>query len=153
MRIIPTAMVVGLAVALFTAGYLYHTSRQRRVAVEMSDQPSIDPRNLSYRNTLDRVRADCSDVAADNEAATILVFGQSLAANFGPANALHLPSGGVDNFNFFYGRCYRARDPLLGAEGDRSNFVTRLADLLVKRGVFKRVMLVPIAYGGSPIAW
>jgi len=52
----------------------------------------------------------------------------------------------------FDGRCYGARDPLLGTDTDRSNFANRLGDLLVQRRTFDRVILVPIANGASPVA-
>ncbi|HWG06272.1 MAG TPA: sialate O-acetylesterase, partial [Beijerinckiaceae bacterium] len=50
---------------------------------------------------------------------------------------------------FFDGKCYLAKDPLLGASIDRSNVLTRLGELLVERGDYQSVMLVPIAHGGT----
>jgi hypothetical protein len=38
---------------------------------------------------------------------------------------------------------------LLGASIDRSNVLTRIGDLLVERGNYRRVLLVPIAHGGT----
>ena len=81
--------------------------------------------------------------------AVILGIGQSNIANEGEASARYVPEGEVYNFNFFDGRCYVAKDPLLGASIDRSNILTRLGEFLVRRGDYNRVLLVPVAHGGT----
>ena len=112
----------------------------------------LDPDGGSFRNTTGRVAAEFQLFAPSPRVAVILTFGQSNIANECDPGGLYTPGTGVYNFNLFESRCYVAKDPLLGATGDRSNLTTRLGDLLVRRGVFDRVLLVPIAYGGTYIA-
>ncbi|MFZ3359809.1 MAG: sialate O-acetylesterase [Xanthobacteraceae bacterium] len=76
-------------------------------------------------------------------------MGQSNIANECDPSALYEPKDSVYNFNFFDGKCYIAKDPLLGASIDRSNVLTRLGGLLVERGNYQSVLLVPIAHGGT----
>ena len=113
------------------------------------DLDRFDPHYLSFRRTAGRraVRVTLFSESAAN--AVILGIGQSNIANEGEASARYEPKGGVYNFNFFDGRCYVAKDPLLGASIDQSNVLTRLGDLLVERHDFDRVLLVPIAHGGT----
>ena len=87
--------------------------------------------------------------AASGGVAVILTLGQSNAANFGEVRFAPRPA--VDNFNPFDGRCYRARDPLLGTDGRGGSPWSRLGDLLVATGRVKRILIVPIAVGGSSI--
>ena len=65
---------------------------------------------------------------------------------------LYQAKSSVYNFNFFDGKVYAAKDPLLGSSHDRSNLMTRLGDLLVERGNYQTVLLVPIAHGGTFIS-
>jgi hypothetical protein len=109
----------------------------------------LDPSHLSYYDATGRQAIDTSLFAADPSLAVILIAGQSNIANEGDPDGLIVPAPGAYNFNLFDGRCFVARDPLLGATCDRSNVATRLADLLINSGTFTRVLLVPIAHGGT----
>jgi hypothetical protein len=113
------------------------------------DLDRFDPLHLSFRRTAGRRRVDGALFAADQTTAVILGIGQSNIANEGEASARYAPAGEVYNFNFFDGKCYAAKDPLLGASIDRSNVLTRLGELLVQRRDYARVLLVPIAHGGT----
>jgi hypothetical protein len=81
--------------------------------------------------------------------AVIVIVGQSNAANHGTGRlvARHC----VDNFSLYDGKCYHAADPLLGASGDGGNFATRFGDKLIEGGLFDRVILAPIAMGGTMV--
>ena len=111
----------------------------------------LDPGGFSFRDSKKRERVDSTTFAPHPRLAVILTFGQSQMANEGASNGLFVPRSGVFNFNWLDGNCYVARDPLLGTTMDRGNLTTRLADYLVARGVYDRVLLVPIAYGGTRI--
>ncbi|HWG04421.1 MAG TPA: sialate O-acetylesterase [Beijerinckiaceae bacterium] len=112
----------------------------------------LDPGGFSFRDSRKRERVDAAAFAPDPRLAVILTFGQSQMANEGASDGLFVPKSGVFNFNWLDGHCYVARDPLLGTTMDRSNFTTRLADHLVRSGVYDRVLLVPIAHGGTMIS-
>ena len=79
----------------------------------------------------------------------IVLLGQSNAANF--CGGKYIARCDVANFSLYDGKCYHAADPLVGASGDGGNFATRLGDILVSRGLAKRVVLAPIAMGNTRI--
>ncbi len=81
--------------------------------------------------------------------AVVVTFGQSNAANISPKRRQGVP--GLINFNFLDGKCYAAADPLLGASGEGGALWTVLGNTLIARGVFKRVILVPLAIGGTSV--
>jgi len=55
------------------------------------------------------------------------------------------------NFSLFNGKCYIAREPLIGPTNYGGNFLTRLASKLVDRGAYQVVILAPIAVGGTKV--
>lgn len=87
-----------------------------------------------------------------------LVFGQSNAVSI-CADTSFVPSVGTENFNFYDGKNYIAKDPLLGAERaggnvtltDGSSWATRLASKFVDFGGYPRVIMVNCAIGGTGI--
>jgi carbohydrate esterase-like sialic acid-specific acetylesterase len=81
--------------------------------------------------------------------AVVVTLGQSNAAN--AASTPYTPRGDVLNFSLYDGNCYRARDPLIGTAGEGGNFATPLADMLIERGLYDRVIIAPIAIGGSSV--
>ena len=103
-----------------------------------------------FDETRDREPVECARFGPDApRTAVLLTAGQSNAANYGQMPIA--PRDAVFNFNWFDGRCYRARDPLLGPDGNGGSVWTRLADLLVARGEYEQVLIVPIAVGGSAL--
>lgn len=91
-------------------------------------------------------RVDAS-VALRHETAVILTFGQSNAANAGAQ--CYAARRGVYAFNIFDMNYYRAIDPLPGATNDGGSVWGRLGDKLIEAGLFRSVLFVPIAVGGS----
>lgn len=100
-----------------------------------------------FTDTRDRVVVDCASI--DRKAAVILAMGQSNAANHGGAR--YHPVRKVFNFNWADGRCYRAKDPLLGASGEGGSVWTRLGDELIESGRYDQVLIIPIAIGGTSV--
>ncbi|HEY1379266.1 MAG TPA: sialate O-acetylesterase [Gemmataceae bacterium] len=76
-----------------------------------------------------------------------LAFGQSNAANSGDVRH----ASGDHVFNFYLGRLYRARDPLLGATADGGSVWTRLGDMVIAAKMYDAVIFAPIAVGRSEI--
>ena len=95
-----------------------------------------------------RTERPCAPLSADT--AIIVVHGQSNAGNYGSGR--YAARGAVDNFDPETGKCFAAVDPLLGAGGTGASFATRLGDILIDAGRFKRVVVAPIAIGGVSIA-
>ncbi len=92
-------------------------------------------------------RVPSTDLLYDPDCAVILVLGQSNAGNHG--EGLHRPAREVFVLNFLTMRCHRANDPLPGASGSGGSVWSRLGDRLIERGVFKRVLFIPLAFGGT----
>jgi Carbohydrate esterase, sialic acid-specific acetylesterase len=82
--------------------------------------------------------------------AVFLIAGQSNAAN--SAAQRHQTRHPDRVLNFISGRCYAAASPLLGATGFAGEPWTLMADELIDTGAFDRVILAPVAVGGSTVA-
>ena len=95
----------------------------------------------------DALRVPWRELLGDPDCGVFLVCGQSNAANHGERT--YAPKHAVYNFDFLRFCCTRADDPLAGASGNGGSIWSRLGDLLVDRGVFRSVVFVPIAVGGS----
>ena len=104
-------------------------------------------------NSAGRREVPCASLA-ELRAAVILISGQSNAANRadldsdGRAFRIDRP---IFNFNFADEKCYRAENPLLGADGPYQSFALPLAAQLIDARIFRRVLLVPIAVAGTLI--
>lgn len=101
-----------------------------------------------FQDRTGRVEVPCAPLHG-SRTAVWLTLGQSNAANEGELAYETGPN--VFNLSFLDGRCYIARDPLLGATGTGGSVWTRLADRLIADEHFERVVIVPIAVGGSSI--
>lgn len=84
---------------------------------------------------------------ADPECGVFLVMGQSNAGNHGETP--YSPHRDVFSLDFLSMRCFAASDPLPGCSGWGGSIWSRLGEKLVERGVCRRVLFVPIAFGGS----
>jgi hypothetical protein len=82
--------------------------------------------------------------------AVLLIAGQSNAAD--SAAQRHETRHPERVLNFMSGRCYVAASPLLGSTGFAGEPWTLMADELIEQGAFDRVILSPLAVGGSNIA-
>ena len=86
----------------------------------------------------------------------LITMGQSLMANVHAIKApIYVPTNSsvIDNFNIYDGAAYAfVRAPALGCNGYFSNVATRVADMLINKRVFDRVIVVPIAVGSTTIA-
>ena len=85
----------------------------------------------------------------DPRTAVIFVAGQSNAAN--SAEQLQTTAFGDRVVAFFEGACSIASSPLLGATALEGDSLTPMADELIRSGRFDRVVLAPVAVGGTEI--
>jgi hypothetical protein len=84
------------------------------------------------------------------DTAVLLAFGQSNIANASPAlTTTEFPS---QVFNFFNGKCFIAGSPLLGAAGNGGEFLTPLADNLIKSKKYKLVIISSSGIGATNIS-
>ena len=84
----------------------------------------------------------------DQMTAVLLLIGQSNAANY---QGQRHQSGDDRVINFSAGHCYRAASPLLGADGELGETWTLLGTKLIRSGLYRTVILIPAAVGGSAI--
>ncbi len=82
--------------------------------------------------------------------AVVFVAGQSNVANFGEKR--QTTAFGDHVVAFFDGACSIAASPLLGANSDEGESLSLMADELIRSGRFDRVVLAPVAVGGTGIA-
>lgn len=92
---------------------------------------------------------EAANLTQDGHTMIVLALGQSNAANRGqvpytPHNASVL--------NYYGGKLYKAKDPLIGSTGVGGSVWSRLGDMLIDSGLYTKVIIVPIAVGGSEIA-
>ena len=84
----------------------------------------------------------------DEKTAVLLLVGQSNAGNH---QGQRYQSADDRVVNFVDGRCYRAASPLLGATGQEGETWTLLGNKLVQSGLYRTVILIPAAVGGSSV--
>lgn len=94
-----------------------------------------------------RTEVSCNDIRSGHVMVAV-TFGQSHSANYGETRMT--PTGKV--YQMYQGKCYKAKDPLLGASGDYGSVWTRLGQYLVDGGVYDSVIFIPIGSGGSSVA-
>ncbi len=82
--------------------------------------------------------------------AVILAIGQSNSANSGEKRFSTRHAEKV--INYFNGKCYIAASPLLGASESEGEFMTPLADRLVKSGTYESVVIISSGISGSPLS-
>lgn len=86
----------------------------------------------------------------DPRTAVIFIAGQSNVANYGEKR--QATAFGDRVVAFFNGACTIAASPLLGADSHEGESLTPMADELIRSGRFDRVVLAPVAVGGTEIA-
>ncbi len=89
-----------------------------------------------------------SNLKSDGKTMIALAFGQSNAANNG--QKLYTTHN-ASVFNYYGRKLYTAKDPLMGNTGKGGSVWTRLGDRLIDSGLYKKVIFIPIAVGGSAI--
>ena len=102
-----------------------------------------------FADTSAKERASSTIQGDRSRTAVVVTLGQSHAANHGGGQ--YTATKCVDNFNVYEGSCYHAADPLLGASGEGGNFATRFGDMVIQHGLFDRVIIAPIAIGGTRV--
>lgn len=124
------------------------------VGISPEGPPSLGGNGQGYSDTTGRV--NIAPPVADPRTAVIVIFGQSYAGNMPDTDpdaiaSRYAPHGNVTQLDPFNGQFYNATDPLLGTSGDGGSMWSRMADGLISSGAYDKVVLVPIAVGGSSI--
>lgn len=104
-----------------------------------------EPIAYEFADTLAREETPCP--VAGKRTLVAVILGQSLAGNWSGERTV----GRDGVVNLYGGRCYRARDPLLGATGIAGNHWTQVANALVDSGRYDHVVLLEVTRGRSAI--
>ena len=97
-----------------------------------------------------RTIINCDQFISSKNVGFFLIFGQSLASNTAEIRTSSFDDK-IGNLNPFDMTCYRADDPLLGTSNDGGSPWINMGKILINKGVFKRIVLIPIAEGGTYI--
>lgn len=103
--------------------------------------------NVQY-DTAGYIEVSCAPVPGERTA-VIIVVGQSLAAN--TVNGAYVPTHSQNQqLNIYDGKCYQAKGKALGIQGAQVSWAgSRLGDILLDRDLYDRVVMVPMAIGGT----
>lgn len=131
MALVRTAVVLLIGAAA-GAGVMLHAQKEPYWKAQLIHAGLLE-RRAGMRDDL---QENPEEIACPAAATVILIAGQSNAASHGESRGAFTP----DVTNFYQGKCYRARDPLLGGSGKGGSVWSRLA----WRGP---VVLAPVAEG------
>ncbi len=95
----------------------------------------------------DSVQVECP--TQNEKLGVIVAFGQSNSANQAEYKYTSQELEGV--VNFYNGRCYQAKSPLLGATGLRGEWISKTAKNLIDNDVYDKVVVMSSGIGGTPI--
>ncbi len=118
---------------------------------------NIDPAAVRVSSLTGRTQVSCALVGGQSTAVIILIGQSVTAAN---VNAAYTVTQSLNQqFNFQNGGCYSTADPLLGSNvsgglfsGTNGSWGAELADKLITDAHYTRVILAPMAIGGTTIA-
>lgn len=120
---------------------------ERAAAVEARRRETVEADRIL---ALGAGKGDCSTFVSPRKPAMVaLVIGQSNAANSGESRIS--ASGSV--YQYYKGKCYRAVDPLIWADGDMGSVWPAVGDELIRAGRFAQTLFIPIAEGGSKVEY
>jgi hypothetical protein len=117
--------------------------------------PQGVPNGVGYRNA--RGRVEVSSIIADRpNTQIIIVDGQSEHATANGTSAHTVSNSAAHQLNVYDGGIYEIAEPLLGcsyapAVGP-SSMIGQMADYIIDQALATRVIMVPIAIGGTPWA-
>lgn len=99
---------------------------------------------LHFRRKLDNSK----QILNHDSTMICFVIGQSNAADYG--KGLYVPRNN-EIYNYYKGDLFKAKEPLLGADGSGSSVWTRVADNLIDSGYYKRIIIIPCAIGSTSV--
>ena len=140
-------VLLGALQILILIGLLIYAHLLYRNWHYLKDHPIILQDDFGRVGTV--IEITCDAYVTSSRPAVFFIFGQSNGASEGRGQVDGYSN--VGNFYFKNGRCYEARDPLLGTSGRGAGPWIRMANKLIETKAFDSILLVPIAMGGTSI--
>jgi Carbohydrate esterase, sialic acid-specific acetylesterase len=145
-------LVVALCISAFGIG-LYSGVKRTWPVPELKGLVAKPTNQATRKDQFGRLlsypgKTEIACPSQDQMTAVLLVIGQSNAGNY---QGQRHQSGDDRVINFSAGHCYRAASPLLGADGELGETWTLLGTKLIQSGLYRTVILIPAAVGGSAI--
>ncbi len=132
-----------LAFSLFMLGMLTGINFQRQVGVWKVKKVLYDFAPLSWK----REHVPIASLSKER-LMVALALGQSNSANFGQGSR----KSPKNVYNFYQNKLYRAKDPMLGADGTEASTWPRLGNLLVNSKHYDTVVFATIGISASTIS-
>lgn len=132
-----------LSISLLTAIGLAAPLHIEQARIEF-ERPQVD---IHQRLISIEGKTSVACPAQDARTAVIFVAGQSNVANSGLQR--QVTKYGDKVLAWFDGNCTIAQSPLLGVTGIDGESLTLLGDRLIESGAYDRIILAPVAVGGS----
>jgi hypothetical protein len=110
------------------------------------------PTGIAVQNRV--VGRTVANPTVDGSTAVLVITGQSNHGNYSASGSPFTPTNAANIFNFNQcdGGTYLAVEPLLGNDYVDNGVAIRLADALITGGKFTKVILCPMAVGGTSSA-
>lgn len=136
----PMKQIVLLALALFVGVAIGYSGPKLKNA--LMPRPSGE---IIFQDTSHRDVVACP--APGPRVMVALIVGQSHSGNYAGERFVGRPN----SFQLYQGRCYPARDPVLGVGGVGGSVWTLIADQLLDSGTFDSVMVVNLSRGNAKV--
>ncbi len=107
---------------------------------------SEDNRFYVYSDTSNKTEVSCP--TQDGTTAVFFTFGQSNSANYAERSFDNVDARII---NYFRGKCYIAKDPLLGAMGSRGSTWIPMSEKLLADGTYTQIIIVASGIGGVKV--
>lgn len=118
------------------------------IIAERNKQYLINAEFIKDHWSFRKVIADKDKVISGDKVMVFLAFGQSNSADYGSGIYKCKNS---EIYNYYKGDLYHAEEPLLGPDGAGSSVWTRVADMLIDSGVYKKVIIIPCGIGSTAV--
>jgi carbohydrate esterase-like sialic acid-specific acetylesterase len=146
--LIQTSKIFFFSVVLLTTGWVSGIFFQKYYgAGRLYRNVFLSEAEILGHTDIPRIEVDLNLIPRQN-LMVALTFGQSNAANYGEQ-----PQTSRNHvYNFYEGKIYQAKDPLMGAEGEGGSVWPILGDVLIQKKMFDNIIFVPIGYGATSVA-
>jgi hypothetical protein len=137
-----------IGIAIYTFSFIScQKKKSENENILAKDTVEVNPTNKIYpteEELKDREIVDFAELKS-GKVMIAFTFGQSNASNHGSDK--YTPHGKV--YNFYRGKLYKAKDPLIGCDGKGGSVWGILGDMLIDSNKYDKIVIVPVAIGST----